>query len=87
MCCVAVVEWVLTMAFYRFAGVVASSVRGRTITYVGVDGMPGAGKSGVGRDGTQGMLMWGTDGQQWWHGNKSKMVVYCFVFGFCNFVV
>ena len=40
----------LMTPFYRFAGVMASSVGGRTITYVGVNGVPGVGEPGVGRD-------------------------------------
>ena len=37
----------LTMAFYRFVGVVASSVWGGTIAHAGVDGAPGVKESGA----------------------------------------
>ena len=45
-----VIGWALTTALYRFDGVMASSVRGKTTTYAGVDGVPGVGEPGVGRD-------------------------------------
>ena len=45
-----VIGWALTTALYRFDGVMASSVRGKTTTYVGVDGVPGVGKPGIGGD-------------------------------------
>ena len=46
----AVVDLMLTIVFYRFAGVLASSVGGGTVAHEGVDGVLGAGESSAGGD-------------------------------------
>ena len=48
--CIAVIDLMLTMVFYRFAGVLAGSVGGGTSAHEGVDGALGAGESSAGGD-------------------------------------